>query len=85
MPDLDELGINRREWYLLKDAVLGASYHSGESECEWYEKLPHHLKDHEVGKLVRQALFENDKEALGKAAAILTGGSERAWLYLAKA
>lgn len=84
IPDLDGLKVNRSEWYQLKDAVLGVSYHSGESECEWYEKLPQSLKDHEIGRLVRQALYENDKDSLSKAAALLTGGFEKAWLYLAK-
>ncbi|WP_144394820.1 hypothetical protein [Pleionea sediminis] len=69
---------------LLKDAILGASYHKGDDKCKWYDDLPSHLKDHEIGKLIYAALYKNDKRALDKAATLLTGDKKNAWLGLEK-
>jgi len=77
-------GLPQKEWYLLKDALLGASYHKGNIECKWYMDLPEHLKEHEVGKLIYDALYKNDGHALDKAAKIMAGGSDKAWLDLEK-
>ena len=76
--------ISQKEWYLLKDVLLGASYHKGAGECQWYTSLPTHLKEHEIGKLIYEALYNNDKQALNKAAKIMTGGSKLAWVALEK-
>lgn len=79
-----DLNISQKEWYLLKDALLGAKYHNGNNECSWYSDLPTHLKEHEVGMLIHVALYSDDKQALGKAAKIMTGGSSNAWVVLEK-
>ncbi len=78
------LNISQKEWYLLKDALLGASYHKGTSECEWYTDLPSHLKGGDIGMLIHEALYKGDKDALNKAAKIMTGGSSNSWAALEK-
>ncbi|MFN3162106.1 MAG: hypothetical protein ACE37N_01100 [Pseudohongiellaceae bacterium] len=78
------LNISQNEWYLLKDALLGASYHKGAGECKWYTDLPSHLKESDIGGLIHKALYKGDKDALNKAAKIMTGGSDIAWAALEK-
>ena len=78
------LKISQKEWYLLKDALLGAKYHKGNGECSWYTDLPPHLKEHEIGVLIHAALYNADQHALGKAAKTMTGGSSNAWVGLEK-
>ena len=76
--------ISEKEWYILKDALLGASYHKGADECEWYTNLPRHLKEHEIGLLIYDGLYKNDKSALNNAAKIMTGGLDIPWVALEK-
>ena len=76
--------ITEKEGYLLKDALLGASYHKSNDECKWYTSLPVHLKEHEIGVLINDALYNNNKNALNKAVKIMTGDSENGWVALEK-
>jgi len=78
-------GLKREDWYLLKDAVLGAAIHKGGSGCIWYTKLPDRLKRHEVGQLVYKHLYKKDGSALDKAAKNLVPGADKEWLVLMKA
>lgn len=76
--------LNKKDWYLLRDAVLGVYYHNGNEECKWFTGLPEKLKQHEVGRLLFRSLYEADKEALSQAATMLTGDPKKAWFILMK-
>ena len=82
--DIYGSGFAREDWYLLRDAVFSAMYHRGKGECDVFEKLPDHLKETEVGRLVETALRKGKKSCLDKAADLLTGGSDQAGIILAK-
>ncbi|GAB5382860.1 MAG: hypothetical protein Alis3KO_40940 [Aliiglaciecola sp.] len=84
MDNLYNSGLAESDWHSLKNAVCGALHHNGKDNCKWYTDLPNHLKEHEVGKLVYDCLYKNDKTALDKAAKLLTDGSDKAWLALFK-
>ena len=76
--------ISQKEWYILKDAILGVSYHKGSDECKWYTSLPNRLKEHEIGLLIYEALYKNNKSALDKAVKMMTGNSDNGWVALEK-
>jgi len=82
--DMYGSGFGREDWYLLRDAVLSAMYHRGKGECAVFERLPDHLKETEVGRLVERALKKGKKSCLDKAAELLAGGSDQAGIILAK-
>jgi len=84
MTDLYDSGLNRKDWYLLRDAILGVSVHKNDSECKQFTELPNYLRLNEIGLLISKALYENDKKALDKAAKKMVGGADKAWLALMK-
>jgi hypothetical protein len=84
MTDLYDSGLNRKDWYLLRDAILSVSMHKGDSECKQFTELPNNLKLSEIGLLISKALYENDKKALDKAAKKMVGGADKAWLAFMK-
>ena len=77
-------GLDRTDWYLLKNAILDASYNKDSKECQSYIDLPEDLKNHAVGQLIKSALYEDNRLALGKAAKIMVDGNPKAWTILEK-
>jgi hypothetical protein len=78
-------GLNIEDWRKLCRAIMCAS----SNERENYDSLPKHLKSHEVGLLVREALLEPgecsmESRNLDRAAKLMVDGSESAWLCLSK-
>ena len=54
--DLDEndlygSGLNRTDWYMLRDAILCASWTS-DNQSKDFERLPKHLQEHAIGQIV---------------------------------
>lgn len=77
-------GLNRTDWYQLRNTILDAVYHKGPEECQSYVELPEHLKSHAAGRFIRSALYEGNRSALDKAAKAMVGGASKAWLILEK-
>jgi hypothetical protein len=78
------LGLSRRDWYRLKDAVLYADSGNVQKRSEGLNQLPRRLQDHVVAQLVRRFLDTNQQRYLQEAALVLTDNCDNPWLYLAK-
>ena len=72
--------LSRADWHRLKEALLGAS--SGDDS--YYEALPDSLKEHEIGQLIGRGRHQKNARAFNRAAVLLTGRTENAWLMLDK-
>jgi|GEM_PF-2470861 len=72
------------DWHTLKLAVLKASRKDAKGMYHLFDELPEHLRASEVGDLIYRAVYLGHKQAANKAAKILTGGSDQAYLILAK-
>ena len=76
-PGLYGSGLNREDWYFMKDAV---GYASGSSKKF---EIPEHLKDHEAA-IHLQDYYNGKKRSLNKAAQALVPTSDQYWLVLMK-
>lgn len=81
--DIYHTGLNRKDWNLLKDAILCAG------ECpdfpsKSFDGLPAHLQNHKIGRVVALSLAGEPNVDLNDAAKLMVGGLENAWLVLSK-
>ena len=74
----------RDEWNLLKNAVLMANKTGSKNKLSLFDNLPENLRLSKVGNLIYSSVYLGHKNSASKAAKILTGGSEKAWLILSK-
>lgn len=77
-------GFDDDDWHILKMAVLRASRTDAKGMYQLFDELPEHLRASEVGDLIYRAVYLGHKHAANNAAKILTGGSDQAYLVLAK-
>jgi hypothetical protein len=73
--------IDRRDWHQFKEAILCAKYGTDDA-IEKFEGFPEHLRNHEIGILISEYLFEKKKESLAKAAQLLVPNTENYWVVL---
>lgn len=79
------------DWHALKKLV-GAGSHQGPTgdrlDPEWHasllEELPEHLRDHEITTLMREYWKTGDGDLSQRAAVLLTGSEDHAWLAIWK-
>jgi len=81
MKDYSKL-LTSDEWHALKTAILCA-YYSGVEQSKEFDRLPEILKRSEPGKEI-ESFLAGDKDALNRAASLMTGGDPRAWMALEK-
>ena len=86
--DLDEndlygSGLNRTDWYMLRDAILCASWTS-DNQSKDFERLPKHLQEHAIGQIVANSLAGLPNGNLDVAAKLMVNGADKAWLILEK-
>ena len=77
-------GYSEEDWHILKKAVLAASGADSKGKHFIFDNLPEHLRSSEIGDLIYRTVYLGHKRAADKAANILTGDAEDAWLILAK-
>ena len=77
-------GLNRADWYRLREVLLCAEL-STASLREEFSKLPIHLQNHTVGKIIQQYLDDETRTNLTDAAKLMVNGVENPWLALSKA
>ena len=78
-----DTGLNRKDWNLLKDAILCAG-ECPEFPSKDFDGLPPYLQNHRIGRLIALSLAGEPKVDLNDAAKLMVGGLENAWLALSK-
>lgn len=73
--------LDRKQWHKFKDVILSAKYGTSDA-VEKFEALPDFLKNHEVGVLISEYLFDQKKESISKAAKLLVPNTENYWVVL---
>ena len=70
--DIYGSGLNREDWYLLRDAVLFASHNSPVTAAAstGFDALPDRLRSHEVGQIVASHVIDGSMHLLRKHAVV---------------
>ncbi len=76
-------GLSRKDWDLLKEAILYAG-ESSETPSKLFDRLPVHLQDHEIGRIVAASLAGDPNADLDDAAKLMVGDIHNPWLALSK-
>ena len=79
-------GLNRKDWYLLRDAVLFASHNSPVTVAAstGYDAFPERLRAHEIAQIVASHLSGDSTASLDRAVSLLVGGNDNGWLVILK-
>lgn len=76
--------LSKRDWSLMKEAILSASLRVGRKGCPTFNTLPERLRTHPISRLIEAAVHRNKRSALNRAARELTGMDKICWLMLDK-